>query len=82
MIVNCDQCMKLLDPDQAWITDNGVMCKDCCSKHYPLRFQSTMDSYELNKGSSLPAHCHDWQKYVGLRDVYEYCDCGEKIRLV
>lgn len=23
-------------------------------------------------------HLHSWKEYVGFREVYEYCECGEK----
>ena len=28
--------------------------------------------------SSIPLHTHEWKKYVGFTEVFDYCDCGEK----
>lgn len=64
--VECSQCKFLINKSDIWITDYGVLCSHCCDKSRP------------NNPIKSSEHRHEWKKYTGLTEVYNYCECGEK----
>lgn len=66
--VECTRCQTMIDSEQAWIADEGILCKYCCRILYSDKFST----------ESKQEHTHAWKPYVNFNHVYEVCDCGQK----
>lgn len=64
---DCARCNTKVDVEKIWISDDGLLCKECCAKLYPQRFVNSN-------------HKHEWKTYDSGWDKYDYCECGEKRR--
>lgn len=80
VVWECTRCSVAMDMEEAWLADEGALCGDCCRKLYPQKFKCDCGTC-FQCMMQHDQHSHEWKKYVGVTDVYEYCDCGTKRRI-